>query len=214
MEKRLKIILCLLLLGLGFIEEKLFYWQIISRKSLTVLANTQYQAWHEIPAERGFIRSSDNFPLVLNKDVYLLYANPNILQINKYELKEKIHKITQKDIINIDLLDNRKLYWVGLLKNVDEEIKQRIEALRINGLGFEIREKRFYPEASMSAQLLGFVGIDNEEKEKGFFGLEGFYEKQYRMLSMQFFSVDHLIHFANPNTPILNDFHYFHTITQ
>jgi cell division protein FtsI/penicillin-binding protein 2 len=180
MEKRIKIIFCLLFFGFFFIEAKLFYWQIIKRKDLTALANTQYQARREVFAERGIIRTSDNYPLVLNKDIYLLYANPSELQINKFELKEKIFNITQKEILNIDLLDNKKLYWAVLLNNINEEQKLLIENLKIPGLGFEKKEKRFYPEASMSAQLLGFVGIDQEEKEKGFYGLEGYYEKELR----------------------------------
>ena len=46
------------------------------------------------------------------------------------------------------------------------------------GLGFEDEPLRSYPEGTASAHLLGFVGRDLEGNEKGYFGLEGFYDLQ------------------------------------
>jgi cell division protein FtsI/penicillin-binding protein 2 len=47
--------------------------------------------------------------------------------------------------------------------------------LNIAGIGFENQESQFYPEASSSAQLLGFVGKDDNGNDIGYFGLEGYY---------------------------------------
>ena len=48
--------------------------------------------------------------------------------------------------------------------------------MAISGIGFERQEVRAYPEASAAAQLLGFVGKNEEGQDKGYFGLEGFYD--------------------------------------
>jgi cell division protein FtsI/penicillin-binding protein 2 len=54
-------------------------------------------------------------------------------------------------------------------------VKKNIEALRIKGIGFESQEARYYPEGSSAAQILGFVGKDENGGDIGYFGLEGYY---------------------------------------
>lgn len=55
------------------------------------------------------------------------------------------------------------------------DVKDKITDLKIKGLGFETEENRFYPEGSTAAQLLGFVGKNDEGDDTGYFGLEGYY---------------------------------------
>ena len=38
---------------------------------------------------------------------------------------------------------------------------QKLEKMNLPGMGFDHQYQRFYPEASMAAQLLGFVGKDD-----------------------------------------------------
>ena len=49
--------------------------------------------------------------------------------------------------------------------------------MELKGVGFEMRASRFYPEASMSAHLVGFVGKDQYGGDKGYFGIEGYYDE-------------------------------------
>ncbi|MDE2026591.1 MAG: penicillin-binding protein 2, partial [Patescibacteria group bacterium] len=55
-----------------------------------------------------------------------------------------------------------------------------VEKMNLPGIGFEETPTRFYPEASMAAQLLGFVGKDENGNNKGYFGIEGYYDRQLR----------------------------------
>ena len=61
-----------------------------------------------------------------------------------------------------------------------KDAKEKIEKKEIKGLGFESDQKRFYPEASMAAELLGFVGSDKIGVDTGYYGLEGYYDRQLR----------------------------------
>jgi cell division protein FtsI/penicillin-binding protein 2 len=72
------------------------------------------------------------------------------------------------------------LIWVPVAKKVSEETKQKIEQLNIKGVGFEKDTKRFYPEGSLAASMLGFVGKDEQSNDKGYFGLEGYYDDKLR----------------------------------
>lgn len=181
MQKRIKIVFYFFSFIFFAIFLKLFYWQIIESKRLTVLALDQYQGWHEIPSERGKIYTSDHFPIVLNKNSYLLYVNPQKLILKSGQLEEKLNTILVNKIkINEENLTDKHYLWIPLVKNITEIEKKAIEKLSIEGLGFEERDSRFYPEASVSAHLLGFVGVDENGSNKGYFGLEGLYEDELK----------------------------------
>jgi len=72
------------------------------------------------------------------------------------------------------------LYWVPIKKGLDQKTKKKIEDLNLIGIGFNTASGRFYPEGSSSAHLLGFVGSDAKGGQKGYFGLEGFYEGELK----------------------------------
>lgn len=75
---------------------------------------------------------------------------------------------------------NQDLYWVSLNRKVDLATKQALEKMDLKGLGFDETSLRFYPEGSSSAHLLGFVASDAYGEEKGYFGLEGFYNGELK----------------------------------
>ena len=162
---------------------RLFYWQVIYGEKLKALAESQYRSEQEIPAPRGQILTSDGFPLVANQQTYLVYANLTALNLEPTEVAVRLAPILDPQDpqkIKQDLeerLKRKNLIWVPLARKVDRSVKEEIKNLGIAGIGFEEEEKRFYPEGSMSAHLLGFVGQDSSGRDKGYFGLEGFYER-------------------------------------
>ena len=70
--------------------------------------------------------------------------------------------------------------WVPLMHKVELPKVTELKSLNLSGLGFEKEPKRYYPEASTAAQLLGFVGSDVNGADQGYFGLEGYYDRQLR----------------------------------
>lgn len=196
MEKnsRLIIITSIFVLIFFAIIAKLFQWQVLNSEKMSILAENQHFITFQIPALRGEILDEDKTPLVKNEVGYLLYAN--LKNIN--QSKEKIAREIAKIIINKDsdgknkdllmseeiriknIIDTKDAIWVPLAHKISVEAKNQIEKLNIKGLGFEEEKKRFYPEGSMSAHLLGFVGKDINGNDKGYFGLEGYYDLQLR----------------------------------
>lgn len=194
---RLKLIQVLVFLISAAIIFRLFYWQFLSGVEKRTSQSFQED---EIPAPRGDILARDNFPLVTNQEAYLMYIKPKTLKEKPKEiaknlapllLKEKFATIsasTTPDLVIIkedeirkeqesleQKLSNNKLFWVQVKRKVPANIKDEIAALNIQGLGFDRDDKRLYPEASMAAQVLGFVGSDKFGNDTGYFGLEGFY---------------------------------------
>lgn len=152
---------------------KLFYIQIISPFS----SNSDYLTTHKIPAVRGKIFDKNYQPLATNQITYQLYVEP--------------HKLTQQDtfirkaagILKIEeasieaKLNVSKSKWLPIQSHIDQDSKDKITALDLPGVGFDQEQTRYYPEASLSAHILGFVGKNSKGDNTGYFGVEGFYDQ-------------------------------------
>lgn len=180
MRRRLTLVFVLLLVGLVLVFARLFYWQVLSFDTLKGLSELQTHTKSFLPAKRGRIFTSDESPLVLNKRTYLIYADPQ-----KAKNPDKIASVLSKELdIPISTISTKlnmqKLQWVALKEKVDETRVDEIKKYKMEGIGFLDESTRFYPEASMAAHLLGFVGKDSKGQDTGYFGLEGFYDEQLR----------------------------------
>lgn len=141
-------------------------------------AAAQYNLTFTLPATRGAVFSIDGSPLALSIPAFLVFAQPALVKdpaefsrqvsaILNIDEKEILSQITQPDRL-----------WVPLMRKADKTLVDALTALNMPGLGFEKESKRYYPEASMAAHLLGFVGSDQNGSDKGYFGLEGFYDRE------------------------------------
>ena len=199
---RLKVFQIIIYITTLIIVTRLFYWQFLANVTKN---NDVFAQESKLPASRGEIYASDGFPLVTNQEAFLLYGQPNELagdpqtiasklapylisekystssaQLSEEEQKQKDQEIKDKQQYLAQKLSDKKLFWVQLARKIPLQIKDKINKFSLKGLDFERDTKRFYPEASMSAQLLGFVGADKFGDDTGYFGLEGYYDKQLR----------------------------------
>lgn len=125
--------------------------------------------------KRGEIKTSDNFPVATNKITYRVFANPKEVRDVK-DTSFELSQILDTDEASISASLNLDKFWVSIAENIDPEKKEEVEKLKLPGVGFEQQYTRFYPEGSMAAQLIGFVGKDDLAKPKGYFGVEGYYD--------------------------------------
>ena len=168
---------------------QLFFWSfiilliiIIGKLGLIQLfssddyASNIYLQTERIAPKRGEIFDRHADPLVLNKTYYKLIANPRSIK-NKHEVIAKLNSLLSigQSTLEAKLLNNRQ--WVPVAGGLDLSKKRNIEKLKIQGLLFEEEERRFYPESSTSAHLLGFVGKDERASDIGYFGIEGYFNK-------------------------------------
>lgn len=163
----------------GVIWLRLVYWQVLAADELRQQAAGQRLTVVQIPGQRGEILASDGFPLAANRPNYLVYANPQQVQLSENEKwRELTQLLSASDGAKLtEKLSWTQLGWVSLADQISPQTKALIETLNLPGVGFESRPVRFYPEGSSSAQLLGFVGRDAAGEAKGYFGLEGYYDR-------------------------------------
>lgn len=149
-------------------------------EKLKAQAESQYFLRQEIPAKRGEILYADGQPLATNEKCFLVFAQPKEIEDEK-ELAKKLNSILEVDEATVAAKFSQKnLYWVPIKDKVKEEKVEEIKKLNLAGIGFQEESKRFYPEGSTSAHLLGFVGKDVAGKDKGYFGLEGYYDRELK----------------------------------
>jgi len=181
---------------------RLFYWQVLASDKLVAIAQDQQLTTLEISARRGQILTSDNSFLVSNQLAYLAYLvksqdkpfpsdlagklAPYIYSSVSYSAtpssflstQDKASLIKKTQNILTDRLSNQQLNWIPLAKKLTEQQKWALEGLNIDNILFEEEQTRFYSEASMAAHLVGFVGQDNQGRDLGYHGLEGFYQQE------------------------------------
>lgn len=179
MAWRFRFTFFILILAFGIVISRLFYWQIIKKDELSAMALSQYSGARKLLPQRGEIKTSDDFPIASNKVSYLVFANPKIIK-DKNKITNTLSLYFKSNSSSISALLTLNRFWVPLASGVDSKTKDMISSLGLDGIGFEQQFNRFYPEASLSAHLLGFVGKDNLGEDKGYFGLEGFYDRLLR----------------------------------
>lgn len=176
---RYRIVLLLFTLIFGVIVIRLFYWQVVKADELFKLGKSQYGNSIKIEPIRGEIETSDGFPIAANKISYLLYGNPKEIR-DKKSTSRILSRILDTSEASISAQLSLDLFWVPIERGLNVELRKEVEEEKITGIGFEQEFERYYPEASMAANLLGFVGKDEYGNSKGYSGLEGYYDRLLR----------------------------------
>lgn len=185
-QSRIKILIYLIPVIFLILIFRLFYWQVIRGPEMKAKASRQHETVTTLKAKRGDILDKDGNVLVGSKNLYHLYVYKPQLLIPLDDLKIKLLTILDKTVYAsteaqmkeyLDSRINLKSNWVSIKHYVNSDEKNKIEKEKILGLGFEDEFVRYYPESSMSAHILGFVGQDMAGQEQGYFGLEGFFDR-------------------------------------
>lgn len=158
---------------------RLFYWQIVMSDSLRLAGRAQSTLTLASTAKRGDVLFRDTYPIATNKISYLLYANPKKVDSAESYANLLAPKL-ELDTASVAARLSQDLFWVSLKSRLPYDKRLEIENLKLAALGFEQQTERYYPEASMAAHLIGFVGKNQDGVDQGYFGLEGFYDRQLR----------------------------------
>lgn len=178
-QSRLIIVFAIFVIFFMAVIARLFYWQIVKADSLRKAGRAQSILTVSSNAKRGDVLFKDNFPVATNKISYLLYANPKKVD-SADSYSRLLSPILELDQASISARLSQDLFWVNLKSRLEYDTKVKIDNLKLGALGFEQQTERYFPEASMAAHLIGFVGKNENGFDQGYFGLEGFYDRQLR----------------------------------
>jgi cell division protein FtsI (penicillin-binding protein 3) len=163
-------ILFLWVLAIGL---RLIWLQLVQYGDFNQRAARQQQRSVDVTAARGVIYDRNGHELAMTIAVDSIFAVPSEIpdQATTASLLGRILKTDQKELLE-RMSSSRAFCWIA--RKLDPETSQRIRALNLRGIYFQKESKRFYPKKELAAQVLGYVGLDDE----GLAGLERAFDQK------------------------------------
>lgn len=170
---RIRIFGVLFVLAFLAIAGRAYFLQVVLAPELQGRADQQRQRVVKLAPQRGSIFDRNGDPLAVSLAAESLYADPSLVKDPQKvagQLKSLL-KVSKTELIRL-LSAKKRFVW--LQRKLDPEVAKQVQALEIDGLHFVTERKRYYPQASTAAHVLGFTGLD----PKGLEGLELEYDRQ------------------------------------
>jgi cell division protein FtsI (penicillin-binding protein 3) len=160
-SKRLIILGAVLALWVAAVLGRLVYLQVVKYQFFLNLASRQRGRVIEVDSRRGTIYDRNGAELAMSIDVDSVFAVPSEIpdQESTAQLLADVLKLDAQDLLS-RLQSQRNFAWVK--RKVDGEVSGRVRALNLNGIYFRKEPKRFYPKRDLAAQVIGYVGTDDE----------------------------------------------------
>jgi cell division protein FtsI/penicillin-binding protein 2 len=160
-NKRLYLLGAILVLWAGAICLRLVYLQIFRYGDFEQRAQRQQQRTTEVAARRGIIYDRAGRELAMSVSVDSVFAVPVDIPdlAGTISLVARITKADPRELL-AKCKAARTFCW--LARKADAETADRIRSMNLRGIYFQKESKRFYPKRELAAQVLGYVGMDDE----------------------------------------------------
>jgi cell division protein FtsI (penicillin-binding protein 3) len=167
-NRRIRLFFAALALAFAGLLLRATWLQSVRAESLSSMGRTQHRESVTIPAGRGTIFDRSGLELALGERATTVYANPmQIANPRRAALDVERTLGLNADQIFARLAD-RSHGFVYVARQADPTRAAALQRLKLPGFGFYPEERRNYPQGSVAAQILGFVGTDGS----GLSGLE------------------------------------------
>jgi len=160
-NKRLYLLGTILVLWAGAISLRLVYLQIFRYGDFEQRAQRQQQRTTEVAAKRGVIYDRAGRELAMSISVDSVFAVPADIPDLAGTIS-LVARITRDDPRELLARCKAARTFCWLARKADAEIAERIRSMNLRGIYFQKESKRFYPKRELAAQVLGYVGMDDE----------------------------------------------------
>jgi cell division protein FtsI (penicillin-binding protein 3) len=174
-SKRLYIFAVLLFIWILIICFRLVRLQVVKYHDFMLRAERQQNRIIPVEPRRGNIYDRNGYALAMSIDVDSVFAVPSEITdpVQTANLLSKVLDMDPQEIVT-RLQGNRN--FVYLRRKIDADTANRVRQLNLKGIGFRKEPERFYPKRELAAQVLGYVGMDDE----GLGGLEREFDDDLR----------------------------------
>lgn len=179
-------ITCFFVFWVAVICGRLFWLQVLRHADYMERAAKQQQRTFEVAPRRGILYDRDLHELAVTVLADSIYGVPSEIADKqdaqaaaKYQavalaLARIVHndpsdRFTSAQQIKARLNASRNFAWIA--RKLDPKQVERVKALNLKGVYSQPEFKRFYPNSQLAAQVLGYVGIDDNGlggMERGF----------------------------------------------
>ena len=174
-------IICLFFLVWAcIIAGRLFMLQIVDHKEYVERAQKEQLRTFEVAPRRGVLYDRNMHELAMTVQVDSIYADPSEIDnkdVAAHTLAGLVHtdpedtKTTESEIV-ARLNAGHNFAWIA--RRVTPDVSTAVRNLNMKGIYFQKEFQRFYPDNNIAAQVLGFVGAD----DNGLGGLEEKFDGQ------------------------------------
>src|SRR2546421_1584203 len=178
-HRRILFVAIALVLWMLAIGARLVQLQIHQHDNLASRARNQQLSSIETAPTRGQVLDRQGRELARSLDTESFYSDPSEVK-NIDETVRKIASVTGLDRADLikrfnDAKDaNKKFIWI--VRRLEMERANKLDALEIEGVYSRKEPKRYYPNDTLAAHVLGFVDTD----EIGLAGVEQSYNEKIR----------------------------------
>lgn len=178
--KKFKVVFVLTIVGYVLVLFSLIHIQFFYEN---YTGNTGYLLKREISASRGSLYDVNGQMLAGSIENYNITIDPEFFGKSEKELKKALKILNLSEASYGARLKDGSSRWARLAENVPAESYFALQSMGTSGIYGAGIPVRVYPEASLSATLLGFVGNDSKGDPIGYYGVEGYYESELKGLS-------------------------------
>jgi cell division protein FtsI (penicillin-binding protein 3) len=183
-------LICLFfLLWAMLIVFRLFWLQVVRHKEFVERAGKQQQSTFEVAPRRGVLYDRNLHELAMTVQVDSIFAVPTEIsdkQAAAHALAAIVHvdpddAQTTEEQIASRLETGHSFAWVArrVTAEASARVRDLIKTQGLKGIYFQKEFERFYPDNQIAAQVLGYVGVD----DNGLGGLEQKFEPQLHGVS-------------------------------
>jgi cell division protein FtsI (penicillin-binding protein 3) len=171
------------------ISARLVYLQVSRHEKMVARAHQQQQDAIEISPVRGAVLDREQRELARTIDTTSVFIAPDEFAKDKKDTEAQIMGAIECSAVNLASLleldakavfnqvneartSGRRFLWIA--RRITPDKAQLLEAMNLAGVHTRKEPKRFYPNGSLAANVLGFVGLDG----KGLAGIEQVYNEK------------------------------------
>src|SRR5260221_2307737 len=140
---------------------RLVLLQVVDYCDYTQRAAKQQQRSIDVSPVRGNIYDRRGNALAMTVNVDSAFAVPSeVPDVDSVALV--LGRVLKADSTEIEnrMRGSRAFAWVA--RKIDNATSARVRALNLKGIYFQKESKRFYPKGELAAQVLGYVGLDDD----------------------------------------------------
>lgn len=176
MERRLLIIGGILGVGLCLVLGRLVHVTIVQHRQLAEQASGQHQKKLTLLTRRGAIMDHRGEPLALSVPAESLFVHPKKLPAEVTKRASAIATALHLPVAEVQATLQSQEPFLWLKRRATLQEAGHVRALGIPGIDSLETERRFYPQGTLAAPVLGFVDVDAH----GIAGIEQTYDQQLR----------------------------------
>ncbi len=159
-------LLCLLGVAVLALVWRAVDLQLVHKQFLQEQGDARYLRTVTVAAHRGMITDRRGEPLAISTPVDSVWANPPLL-LGAPESLAALSKLLNLDPRQLQayLKARAGREFAYLKRRVNPDLARQVMALNAPGVALQREYRRYYPAGEVTAQLLGFTGMDDTGQE-------------------------------------------------